>query len=1192
MDARRKVSEQMRKKGNRMVSEKSRLSNPFSTGSGGSHFEACVQASFVTLMLTGGYAPCLRCWPIVKIKLQGRIDGFETDDLIVFVENSDDRQQQKMLCQIKHNISITESSDQFAEFIDRAWRDFNNSHLFSKGNDAIALITGSLYKTDDEVRWLANHARTQDAASFIRDTKAKFFASGTIRKKLNVFRHHLKTVNKGIEVQDNELHQFLKHFYLLSYDLGELHGTALSLITSHIAQYNRQVPRELWGMILEFTQIYNHNAGVITINDLPPDLIQHFRLPQFREIENKQTAELSTDAEWANHPAAGYLALAVLLGGWDENNECDIEKLEELLGITNMEWTKMAITLMHTTGKPLSLNNRIWKVTNRTAIWKTLNSYIIEESLNNFQSIAISVLKEHDPALDLPPDERYMAIIHGKKLDHSHSLRKGIAEGIAILSSQQSSRNWSLGKAVATSNEIVGKLLADADWRVWASIGGLLPILAEAAPEEFLNSVENALRQKPCPFDELFQQEGGGTWGRSYIASILWALEALAWDENYLVRVCVILGGLAEIDPGGNYGNRPIASLIDILLPWLPQTLAPLKLRNAAIEAVLVKQPLVGWGLLLALIPGRRNSSMGTYKPLWRMTLPENWKQGVLASDNHEQVEFIANLALETAKYNPAMLINLLDPLCYLPLSTFNDLLDVLDSQTIQELSKEQRQSLWTHLLEFSDRHKQFSTADWALPKVYISRVDTIADKFAPSDPFYLYQPLFSGHGVRSFFSTSESRDEQRQALDLQRVKAIKSIIDVNGIDAIIPFADAASSHGFVGRALAAIESDPIEKLLLPDFLGTENSRHSSLTRAYVWFRHQARGWSWLDNIDKTAWTPLQIASFLINLPFEMATWHLVSLWLQGHQEEYWGRVLAGRCQTSDDYEYAINNFIEYRKPFSAISCLFEMLEDKLPLNTVLCVRALLFDVSIVDTPDSQDLFCILRIIESLQSNPTMSEEELFKIEWSYLAVLDRHRGAAPVLLERKLSTDPNFFCQVIQNVYVSCKNDQLDDEVSEKSRKIAEQCWKLLRGWKTVPGSDPDDSINSDHFSQWLKSVTTICTESGHLKPAFVHIGEVLIYSPPDPDGLWIHRSIATALDRDDADDMRDGFRVAKMNSRGVYTPDPNGRSETLLAEKFHRLAEELEIACFVKFANTMRQLENSYRQEAIRTQQEHQPE
>lgn len=80
------------------------LSNPFSTGGGGPHFEAYVQASFVALMLTVGFAPCLACYPISKIQLQAKFAGYDTDDLIVFVENPDGEQKRKIL---GHSVMIT-----------------------------------------------------------------------------------------------------------------------------------------------------------------------------------------------------------------------------------------------------------------------------------------------------------------------------------------------------------------------------------------------------------------------------------------------------------------------------------------------------------------------------------------------------------------------------------------------------------------------------------------------------------------------------------------------------------------------------------------------------------------------------------------------------------------------------------------------------------------------------------------------------------------------------------------------------------------------------------------------------------------------------------------------------------------------------------------------------------------------------
>jgi hypothetical protein len=55
-------------------------------------------------MLSGGYAPCLPTWPIVKLKLQGAVDGYATDDLIVFVENpannNERRENYQVICSI------------------------------------------------------------------------------------------------------------------------------------------------------------------------------------------------------------------------------------------------------------------------------------------------------------------------------------------------------------------------------------------------------------------------------------------------------------------------------------------------------------------------------------------------------------------------------------------------------------------------------------------------------------------------------------------------------------------------------------------------------------------------------------------------------------------------------------------------------------------------------------------------------------------------------------------------------------------------------------------------------------------------------------------------------------------------------------------------------------------------------------
>ena len=115
-----------------MSQKPKQLRNSFSTGGGGINFETRVQTAFTVLMLTGGFAPCLPTWPVKKIKLQGKYTGYETDDLIVFVENADGKKTGKLLGQVKHTIKITEGDKVFGEVIQAAWRDFKNTGLFTE----------------------------------------------------------------------------------------------------------------------------------------------------------------------------------------------------------------------------------------------------------------------------------------------------------------------------------------------------------------------------------------------------------------------------------------------------------------------------------------------------------------------------------------------------------------------------------------------------------------------------------------------------------------------------------------------------------------------------------------------------------------------------------------------------------------------------------------------------------------------------------------------------------------------------------------------------------------------------------------------------------------------------------------------------------------------------------------------------
>jgi hypothetical protein len=323
------------KTGNVMCKKEDKLSNPFSTGGGGYHFENNVQTMFVILMLSGGVAPCLPAFPIKKIKLQGRYEGYETDDCIIFLEKRDGSEKPKLLAQIKHRIRVTEKDKLFREVMCAAWHDFKNSVIFDPRCDALAVITGPLSASDNEnVRELLEWARSSATAEeFLTKVNRARFSSAVKRTKLNVFRKHLKNANDGIELNDDELWRFLKSYHVIGYDLDVASGGTTALIKSHLGQFAIDNVSEIHGLVAKEVGSFNQNAGTITIDTVSDEVKAVFKVRTPAESIPAEFVKVVPEPETAPVPAdaKNAIAFASLLGSWNENVEGDLQAITELI---------------------------------------------------------------------------------------------------------------------------------------------------------------------------------------------------------------------------------------------------------------------------------------------------------------------------------------------------------------------------------------------------------------------------------------------------------------------------------------------------------------------------------------------------------------------------------------------------------------------------------------------------------------------------------------------------------------------------------------------------------------------------------------------------------------------------------------------------------------------------------------------
>ena len=839
-------------------------------------------------------------------------------------------------------------------------------------------------------------------------------------------------------------------------------------------------------------------------------------------------------------------------------------------------WTNDLREVLQDPASPLSLKNGLWEVKDRKGLWQTLGSRLYDEDLDRLKDCAVEVLTERDPKFDLPPQERYAAAIYEKQLQYSYELRKGLAECLALMSTRpQVLTHCSLHKAVHTAAAAVRDILHDDDWVLWGSLDDVLPILAEASPREFIDAVNRALQHCPGPLDDLFAQEESGFTGGTYLSGLLRALETIAWEETLLVPVCFILAKLAERDPGGNWANRPENSLATILLPWLPQTFASFDKQEVAITTLRDEHPEIAWKILLRFLPNETVASSPTSKPSWRDTTPEDWQEGVDPESYINQVSMYARLLVEMAIEDAKKLNELIEHLENLPEASFEQVLDHLSNVNISEADNELNNALWRKLTILAQKHKDLSDAEWAFGAEDIARIEDITNRFAPQDPEELNEMLFTPNpGLDMYTENVTARQQQ----------AVAEILSNGGITAVIGFARKVEFQYEVGRLLAVLADENIDKEVLPLLLEPEDGELAQFTKGYVQGRHHTSGWPWVDGLDKSNWSVSHIGNLLSSLPFTAETWRRTSDWLVENEGEYWRNDSLRTYVEDDGMEFGIRKLLEYGRPRTAIRCLSVMNQRGYALNMQQTALALLDATRSQETFLRQDSYYAVTLIKTLQDNATIDPNDLARIEWAYLPLLNDRQGILPKTLERELASNPSLFSEVIRIIYRSSNSDGQESNPSEDGRDMATNAWQLLRQWRISPGLRVDGSMSSEQFQTWLSQVREKCTDSGHLEVAMIHIGQVLIHAPPDPDGLWIHRVAADALNKEDAEAMREGFRGGAFNSRGTHWVDPTARPERELADKYRRQAEEVENAGYHRFAVSLRELANIYDRDADR--------
>ena len=610
-----------------------------------------------------------------------------------------------------------------------------------------------------------------------------------------------------------------------------------------------------------------------------------------------------------------------------------------------------------------------------------------------------------------------------------------------------------IADATQYANRIVRALLTDADAQRWYSLSDQLRVFAEAAPDTFLQMVEKSLNREDAPIMALFREDGGPLFGRANHSNLLWALETLAWSPRYLSSASEILARLSVLDPGGTWANRPKNSLRAIFLLWMPQTNATLAERLQVLDHLRKKEPSAAWQLMLKTLPSGHDFVNLTPRPRWRdfsVAQPEEVTYALIA----EGAELLSERLMLDAGTDPQRHVDLIEAFANLAPPWREKVLSKLAENAAVINQDDSRVLIWAALRRLLGNHRSFPDADWAMPERMLEDIEKTYNQFRPHDPIKQSAWLFSDSPQLVTGQTGDDWNARSDEIFAKRRTALSEILATGGTQAMLNLAKEAERPHLVGFAFAehiarSSEADDV----LEGLMGADEPSFKQFVSGLIAKLHERFGAEWSNGLlvkaKNQSWNRAKVVQVLLALPAGKETWDLASSFGVETNSEYWR---SANTYWSGDHEeqtiLGVEQLIEAGRAREAVRVIAG---SRQALPDELIVRMLLkaAEKPTRQTNDVNDpamfQWSVCQLLQRLDQSATVSETQVARLEWIYLALLE-HSGRPPIVLHKTMSRDPAFFVQVLRAIYGTHSRGAADsEEIPSDVKALASQAFRLM---------------------------------------------------------------------------------------------------------------------------------------------------
>jgi addiction module HigA family antidote len=876
-------------------------------------------------------------------------------------------------------------------------------------------------------------------------------------------------------------------------------------------------------------------------------------------------------------------------GAWDSQSKEDQQILSCLIDDRYEAIERAVAELLDLEHSPVWAVGRHRGVASKLDVLYATHRLVTKADLDNFFLTARIVLSERDPALDLPDDKRYVAGIYGKIRNHSAALREGMCETLVLLAIHgkdlfRDRLGYDVeGRVIATVRELLMPFTAE----TWASQKSDLPLYGEAAPDVFLDILEQDFQSDDPKILSLLEPANSDIFGGGCPRSgLLWALELLAWKPERLARVASVLARMSAVKIDDNWTNRPESSLKAIFRCWMPQTAANVEQRYDVLEAIARRHPGVGWRLCVDQFDTAATVGHYSHRPQWRKDA-----SGAGQPVTRPEILAFARKALDLAIDWPTH-----------DEHTLGDLV-----QRMHGLGDADQVRIWDRIRAWiasgpSDQHKAVLRESIRLycftrrahrrgePVKPADVAREVYDHLAATDPIVRHQWLFTNQWVEESWDEIEAEGydlrKREEKIAKLREQAIADVWGTTAYDGILKLCKAGGASNVVGSLMATLSLpglDPVEfvmRLLTEE--GTQHASQFDMCLSGFLFRlEDAQRERLLADLVQRFDADLvngeqRIIRVLKLAPFKRSTWNIADRLPKRLQVRYSTEASPNwMIDDAGELRELVERLLAVARPAAAFAAVRWFKVDK--LDSPLIMR-LLRDLATTSSGDDANIrfqsFDFGRTFEVLDQRADVTVDELAHLEFLYLSALGHEKRGIPNL-ERQIAENPTLFAQAVGLVYM--RQDSGDDPpewriANEEAREnVATNAYSLLHKAKRIPGTRDDGKIDVAKLKAWLKEARALCKTYGRELAGDNSIGELLSKSGRDEDGIWPAVPVRDALEEFGNQKIAEGMAVGLYNQRGAHWRDVGGKQERDLAAMYRGWSKQIAI----EFPFTSRLLE-----------------